>query len=118
MEWDTGLTDQDAFARRVRRYASEDDNPADHAAPRRYHLSSGYDLPLLRARVGATAVPAARPERTWMDDVASLTGLAPGGYAGSMATIVEVTTPERLRWWSVLGGVVMATGFVLRLAVV
>lgn len=118
MEWDTGLADQDAFARRVRRYASEDDNTADHAAPRRYHLSSGYDLPLLRARVGATAVPAARPERTWMDDVASLTGLAPGGYAGAAGAPVEVTTPQRLRWWSVLGSVTLVTSFVLRLAVV
>lgn len=113
MEWDTGLTEDDAFARRVRRYASDD--PAEHAGPpRRYHLSSGYDLPLLRARVGATAIPAPPVAERWMDDVAVLVGLAPGR---DVAVSAEVSTPDHVRWWSVMAFISTLTAFALRLTV-
>jgi hypothetical protein len=114
MQPEPGPRDDDAFARRVRRYARDDADLAP-GEPRRYHLSSGYDLPRLRVKVGATAIPAPPPVEHWMDDVAVLAGLAPARSLGEPVPVTEVSAPDHMRWWGMFAGVLMATAAVLRL---
>jgi len=101
MEWDTGLTDQDAFARRVRRYASDDDRAGSRGSA---SLSPelGIRPPVAAGARGATAVPTRVPNALgWTTSRRSRTGSR--GYTGAIGAPSRsprrsACVVERARW--------------------